>query len=268
MIELTPEASPGVQALLVDSRDREHLSVSSREMRAETIVGGSFLVVAVAMALLLDSGRSFEVLQALMVFATLVVASLIVFEVGSVYTWPGQVAFVPGLFLLPPEFVPLVVAAALITGKLLDTPLGACPGSRVDGARRLLVRGRPGAGAPRGGHAGSRSMSRSARSCSPSSRSSPARASRARVRESLHGGASLREQMIESAWIYSIDALLSCRRLRPRPRLRGSARRPLLLVIPLFGRVRVPRPAIAAAASTRSSSSATPTGGPPASSAA
>lgn len=232
MIELTPETSPGVQALLVDSRDRERLSVSSREMRAEAIVGGSFLVAAVAMALALTSDRSFEVWQALMVFATLVVASRIFFEVGSVYTWPGQVAFVPSLFLLPPQYVPLIVAAALIAGKLLDARLRS-PGRAlmalgdswfaIGPALVALAADSPSA---MDVGAGVLLLALAAQFVGESFSS--------RVREVLHGGATLREQAIESAWIYSVDAALSFVgfALALACEQRAAAD---LLVLPLFG---------------------------------
>lgn len=210
MIELTPEASPAVQTLLVESRDREGHGLSAREFRAETIVGGAFLLVALAMALLLESARTFEVSSALIVYVTLVVASLIIFEVGAVYTWPGQVAFVPALFLLPPQLVPLVVAVALITGKLLRGPTTGLPPPRalmalgdswfaVGPALVLLA-----AGSPAATDAGlvTLLLALAAQFAGETASS--------RLRETLHGGASLREQLLESAWIYSVDALLSC----------------------------------------------------------
>ena len=165
-------------------------------------------MAAIATALLFDSSRTFEPLQALMVYATLVVASRIVFEVGSVYTWPGQVAFVPALFLLPPQFVPLVVAAALITGKLLDTRSGRSPGRAlmalgdswfaIGPALVMLAADSPSAVDVA---AGTLLIALLAQFAGESISS--------RVRERLHGGATLREQMIESTWIYSVDALLS-----------------------------------------------------------
>ncbi len=208
MIELSPEASAGVQRLLVDSRDRRHNTVSSRELRVEAIVGGAFLVAAIAIALLFESGRELDAWKAVMVFATLVVASRIVFEVGSVYTWPGQVAFVPGLFLLPPEYVPLVVAAALTTGKLLDHA-GRPPGRALMalgdswfsiGPTLVLLAADSPSAVEVG--AGWLLLALVAQFFGESISS--------RIREQLHRGATLREQMLESAWIYSVDALLSC----------------------------------------------------------
>ena len=232
MIEFSPEASAGVQRLLVDSRDRRQHAVSSRELRVEAIVGGSFLIAAIAIALLFDSGRAFHGWEALMVFATLVVASRIVFEVGSVYTWPGQVAFVPSLFLLPPEYVPLVVAAALVAGKLLDGA-GRPPG------RALMALGDSwfaigptlvalAAGSPSAVEVGAGwlLLALLAQFAGESISS--------RVREQLHHGATLREQMLESAWIYSVDALLACVGFAVALAcdVRPTA---YLLVLPLFG---------------------------------
>ena len=208
MLGLAPESSPSVQALLAGSRERAWRKVSRRELTAESIVGGLFLIAAVAIAIGFDSGRDLSVGTLLLVTATIAIASRVVFEVGSVYTYPTQVAFVPALFLLPPEYVPLTVAAALALGKLSTVPNGRSP------ARALMALGDASyslgpvlvilaAGSPTALEVtlGTLLLALVAQFAVETVAS--------RLRETLHGGATLREQLLESAWIYLVDVLLS-----------------------------------------------------------
>ncbi len=208
MIELTPERSAGVQALLADSRDRERSAVSIRELRAEAVVGGTFLLAAIAIAVGLDSPRELSLTAAALVFITMLVASLVTFEVGAVITWPAQVAFVPSLFMLPPQYVPLIAAVALIGGRLILTGRGMTPQRilmafgdawfAIGPALVLLA-----AGSPAATEVGVATLILAllAQFVGESASS--------RVREALHGGATLREQLAESAWIYTVDTLLA-----------------------------------------------------------
>ena len=67
------------------------------------------------------------------------------FEVASCYTLPTQLVFVPALFLLPPQAVPVVVALALVLGKAAEVHKWHAPLGRVLPARRRrLVLDRPG----------------------------------------------------------------------------------------------------------------------------
>jgi len=208
MIELAPETSPGLQALLADSRDRERHSMSRRELRAEAIVGGAFVVAAAGMCVLLSTDRAFELTSAVLVFITIAIATQVRFEVGSVYTWPAQAAFVPSLFLLPPQFVPAIVAAALIAGKLANWRVrsraaraltGLGDGWFTIGPALVLVA----AGAPAASEVSAAVLlaALAAQFLGESLSSG--------VREHLHGGADLREQMAESTWIYFVDLMLS-----------------------------------------------------------
>lgn len=208
MIELTPERSAGMQALLADSRDRERGAVSNRELRAEMIVGGTFLLVATAIAVAFDSPREFSLAAAALVFVTLLAASLVTFEVGAVITWPAQVAFVPSLFMLPPQYVPLIVAVALVAGRMIHAGRGMTPkrilmafgdGWFAIGPALVLIA----AGSPAATEVGAVTLLLAllAQFVGESASS--------RVREVLHGGATLREQLAESAWIYTVDTLLA-----------------------------------------------------------
>lgn len=213
MLQLSPETSPGVQALLARSRSREASGLNRAELRGEVLTGGVFLVVAVAIAIGFDSSRSFDLGEAALAFLALAVASRVVFEVGSVHTTPVQLAFVPSLFILPPEAVPLLVTAALATAALVvwagrrEAPAQvaariatACADSWFTLGPVLVLLA---AGAPAASEAAVGTLLLALAS------QFAGETIAARLREWLSGGATLREQVIESAWIYAGDAMLA-----------------------------------------------------------
>ena len=208
MFTLAPETSPEVQALLANSRSRVQQSISRRELQAEAIVGGLFLAAALAIALAFDSGRSFPALETSVIFISLVLATRVIFEVGAVHSYPTQVAFVPALFLLPPEYLPLLYAAALIAGKLSWASSGLPP------ARALMALGDSffaigpvlvvlAAGSPTAATVSGLTLVLALLSQFGGETLASA------LRERLHGGAAFGEQLLESAWIYSVDILFS-----------------------------------------------------------
>ena len=233
VLEFAPESSPEVQALLAGSRERVRQTVSRRELQSELLVGGLFLLAATLVAVSFDSGRAFSLGNSLMVYVALVIASRVTFEVGSCYTLPTQVAFVPGLFLLPPEFLPLVATAAFVTAKVSEIPSGKPP-VRILMALGdsfyclgpvlvLLLAGSPGvftvALSTLVLGLGAQFLVETLAS---------------RLRESLHGGASLRGQLLESGWIYAVDTLLSAVGFG-FALASGAEPSAVLLTLPLFG---------------------------------
>ena len=139
----------------------------------------------------------------------LAIASRVVFQVGSCYTMPLQLAFVPALFVLPPALVPLVVAAALLVGRSVDVAQGTRRPSRLLnalgdswfslGPATVLVL----ADSPEAGAAGVGVL------VAALAAQLLVDALASRARETLHGGASLAEQLSQSGWIYFVDLLLS-----------------------------------------------------------
>jgi HD-GYP domain-containing protein (c-di-GMP phosphodiesterase class II) len=99
--------------------------LTRREMIALVVVGGSFLAVAGAIVALLPSGRS----PGLVIVASYVLAYALVsrveFEVFTGSSVPTQLVFVPMLFVLPLNVVPLAVALALALGSGLDWRRGS-----------------------------------------------------------------------------------------------------------------------------------------------
>src|SRR4051794_39842926 len=110
-----------------EARTRRVNRLPRRERAVEATVGGAFVVAALALVLLGDGGRPFRWGDAAIAVVALGAASMVVFEVGSTYTMPVQLAFVPMLFVLPAPAVPLCVAVALMLPKLGDALLGRRP---------------------------------------------------------------------------------------------------------------------------------------------
>jgi HD-GYP domain-containing protein (c-di-GMP phosphodiesterase class II) len=233
VLHLTPEASPEVQAHLANSRSRVRSGISRRELTAESVVGGLFLVAAIAIAIGFDSDRGWPALETIVIFGSLVLATRVIFEVGAVHTYPTLVAFVPALFLLPLEWMPLFYAAALLIGKLTWTSAGLSPARSLMALGDsffalgpvlvLLIAGSPSASealaitlalALLSGFGGETLMSA--------------------LRERLHGGADLREQMTESAWIYTVDLMFAAIGFAIALAVEVE-RAAVLLTLPIFG---------------------------------
>jgi putative nucleotidyltransferase with HDIG domain len=206
---ISPESSPSIERLLSDAQARIPRRPGRRERLAEASVGGAFLVAAVALALLAPTDRPLDWTDAALATLVLALASCVVFEVGSCYTMPTQVAFVPMLFVLPPELAPLLVALGLALGKLTKVAAGRLSPERVGMALgdSWFAVGPAAVLALAGGPA-------------PSGADWPlylaALASQfavefvaSRARELLHGHSSLREQLAQLRWVYLVDALLA-----------------------------------------------------------
>ncbi len=83
------------------------------ERRAALIVGGSFLVAALALALLGVQQHKLSLPVAGLYVVGIAAASEVRFEIGAGFTVPTQAVFVPMLFALPAPIVPLLVACGL-----------------------------------------------------------------------------------------------------------------------------------------------------------
>ena len=98
---------------------------SLHEYRAELIVGLPFVLAATALALLGDSGRTLAAGPAIVLVLAYGALSRVRFHAGAGHTVPTQLVFVPMLFTLPTQLVPLLVLAAMIAGNLPDYARGA-----------------------------------------------------------------------------------------------------------------------------------------------
>ncbi len=98
---------------------------SWHEYRAELAVGLPFLVAAIALALVGDSGHSLELGPAVVLVLAYGALSRVRFHAGVGHTVPTQLAFVPMLFILPTQLVPLLVLLGMVVGNLPDYARGA-----------------------------------------------------------------------------------------------------------------------------------------------
>jgi HD-GYP domain-containing protein (c-di-GMP phosphodiesterase class II) len=89
-----------------------------RELVAEAVTAGGFLVVAVALATLLPAERALDVPLAVTLVATYALMARVHFPIGYGFTIPTQLVLVPMLFLVPLGAVPLLVAAGMVLGGL------------------------------------------------------------------------------------------------------------------------------------------------------
>jgi putative nucleotidyltransferase with HDIG domain len=119
-IETGGDMNPVVQQLLADAEESGSRRLDRRERLVEWLFAAAFLVVAIEMALLLDSERSLAVGPAIALVAAYAIVSRVRFSDGAGYTVPTQLVFVPMLFVLPTALVPLLVATGTLLGNLPD----------------------------------------------------------------------------------------------------------------------------------------------------
>jgi putative nucleotidyltransferase with HDIG domain len=108
-----------------ERRHEELLQRRRRRMRRHevlsgAVLGGAFLVAAIALAWLAPSTRELSPLLALGFVAAYALTSRIEFSYGTGYCVPTQLVFIPMLLLLPTPLVPLLVALANAAGALYD----------------------------------------------------------------------------------------------------------------------------------------------------
>jgi HD-GYP domain-containing protein (c-di-GMP phosphodiesterase class II) len=124
--------SPEAETLLRSERERfSQRSGPSRLLVTEA--AGAVLFVALAVLLALDAPWPYPISVPRLVITVVpyLVASRVRFPVGSALSVPTQVVFVPMLFLLPAQIVPLIVATCLVLDLWPDIPHGRVTSTRV-----------------------------------------------------------------------------------------------------------------------------------------
>src|SRR5262245_26357134 len=111
----------GTERLIEEVRARRDQAVPTRERVVEAMLAVAWLAGAVALAVLADSPRAFNLPLALALTAAYMVVSRTSFTLGDGLAVPSQLAFVPMLLLLPTPIVPLLVAAATLATAVYDT---------------------------------------------------------------------------------------------------------------------------------------------------
>jgi putative nucleotidyltransferase with HDIG domain len=112
------DLDPARDGLVQEKRERLSLPLATRERIASLLFGGSFLAVAIPMALVVDSSRDPGLSIWVVLVALYALASKVEFEVGAGSAVATQLVLVPMFFLLPVATVPLVVLGGLALGEL------------------------------------------------------------------------------------------------------------------------------------------------------
>jgi HD-GYP domain-containing protein (c-di-GMP phosphodiesterase class II) len=225
---------PEAERVLEESRDRVVRPLTGRERIGETVAAATFTVAAVAVALLLDTDREASPGLYMFAVAAYAFASRVTFDVGASRTDCTQLVLVPMLVLLPPTYVPLLVAAGYLLGELPDYVLRRRHPDRilvslgnawyvVGPALVLWVAGSPGPGLE---HWPVYLAALGAQFLFDTAATTP--------REWFELGVPPRMQVHGAAWTFAVDALLSPVALLVAV---GSADHPytFLLVTPLIG---------------------------------
>ncbi|HEY6731368.1 MAG TPA: HD-GYP domain-containing protein [Solirubrobacterales bacterium] len=120
----TVSPANNTEQLFARGRNRALIRAQGRERLVELLAAGGFLLVALGMAMFLDSPRSLELGPLVALVAAYVIACQARFDIADGYTVPTELVLVPMLFLLPTPMVPLVVSLSWGLGRLIDYASG------------------------------------------------------------------------------------------------------------------------------------------------
>jgi HD domain len=123
MESLTPAHDP--EQLFARGRTRALIKAQGRERAVEQVAAAGFLLVALGMAMFMDSPRSLEAPPLFCLVIGYVIACRAQFDIADGYTVPTELVLVPMLFLLPTPVVPLVVSLSWALGRLIDYASGS-----------------------------------------------------------------------------------------------------------------------------------------------
>jgi HD-GYP domain-containing protein (c-di-GMP phosphodiesterase class II) len=127
----TVSSTPDVERLFARGRARAVERAEGRERLVEAWTAISFVLVALAMALWLDSPRALDVPTLTVLVAAYVVTCRAKFDLADGYAVPTELVLVPMLFLLPTPIVPLVVSVSWLLGRLIDYGQGTASAHRA-----------------------------------------------------------------------------------------------------------------------------------------
>jgi len=135
--------SPDGQQRIEEATVRRSRSLARREIVAEGLVGGGFVVAASALAATGPSRADLPWGALALLVVCFAILARVRFDVGAGFTVPTQLLFVPMLFLLPAQIVPAAVALGFVLACRTSSG-GACPraGSRFASATRGSASGR------------------------------------------------------------------------------------------------------------------------------
>src|SRR5262245_52225364 len=127
----TQHLDAGTERLIEEVRSRRDEALPTRERAVESALGLVWLAAAVALAVLGDSSRAFDLPLALAFTVAYAVVSRVPFTLGDGLAVPSQLVFVPMLLLLPTPLVPLLVVAAIVANSALAAARGETSRQRM-----------------------------------------------------------------------------------------------------------------------------------------
>jgi len=122
--------SAGTEDSVQRARSARPEPLSDRELVTESILAALFVVVVIALIEIGNPGHV-QVDAAIVLTIAFALLSRFEFETGAGYTVATQLAFVPMLFVLPPELAPALVAAGRLLSGLPEFMRGELPWDRV-----------------------------------------------------------------------------------------------------------------------------------------
>jgi putative nucleotidyltransferase with HDIG domain len=115
MIDLDSYETPDSEGLLLAGRSRHGEHERARRLLVTEAAGAlAFLAVSIPLAALAPWKRPLSLTALAVLMVVYLASTRVTFPVGSAWTRPTPLVFVPMLFLLPTPLVPLVVAACAI----------------------------------------------------------------------------------------------------------------------------------------------------------
>jgi HD-GYP domain-containing protein (c-di-GMP phosphodiesterase class II) len=123
---------PAAEALLQLGRQRHVGGGDGRRLLiTEAVAASTFIVAAAALAAFGSSARSFSIPAIVVTVVAYVAAAQVRFPVGSAWTAPTQLVFVPMLFVLPTPYVPLIVGACSLADQVPQALRGQLSAARA-----------------------------------------------------------------------------------------------------------------------------------------
>jgi HD-GYP domain-containing protein (c-di-GMP phosphodiesterase class II) len=130
----TPPPQPldaGTERLIEEVRARREAALPVRERAVEGAFALVWVAAALALAVLCDSPRAFDLPLAVAFTVAYAVVSRTPFALGDGLAVPTQLVFVPMLLLLPTPLVPLLVGAAILGYAVLAAARGEISTGRI-----------------------------------------------------------------------------------------------------------------------------------------
>jgi HD domain len=122
--------SPATEDSVQRARRQRPEPLGDRLLLTESVFAALFIIAAIALIEIGNPGHV-PVGPAIVLTVAFALLSRFEFEVGAGYSIPTQLAFVPMLFVLPPEVAPALVAAGRLLGGLPDFLRRELPFDRV-----------------------------------------------------------------------------------------------------------------------------------------